>query len=525
MAGVASWLLAALPFAAAAAGSDPAELLAAGREHATLAACDAALAAASAASAAVDPALVQLSAQALHQLGRDEEALARLAPLQAAPASPSAELQLLAARCLLARGEPLDAAIKAVESLPLPADDPRRAPLRVRLELARGRLGDALREAGRLAARAKDDGEALLLHAEVLSRAGKAAEAEVALAKLEARDPPAALRWRRDGWQLAGEQKLRARQWVEAAVLFARVAAASDDAMPCAQQATALGFARQYGAALAAWEEAVRRAPEQTDHRLRLADLLRSQGRTADATAHYRQLVAATPPVRLAALRLAELEFEAGQLEAAQRAADHAAELFSAAPAELLILQARLAEKRGERTLAIDRFRQALVASPLRFDALYRLALLLARSRDGAEAAEGEALLARYRRIEPWLQEIDLARQEANSDPRQPLLLVRLGALLNAAGEQVLAKEFLLRAERLGPPQAATLVQSAYVHANLGETAAARDRFAQALPLAEARGDADAVRKLREWIAQIDRGEALPLPMGEVVTAGVGRDE
>ncbi|MBM4016055.1 MAG: tetratricopeptide repeat protein, partial [Planctomycetes bacterium] len=196
MAGVASWLLAALPFAAAAAGSDPAELLAAGREHATLAACDAALAAASAASAAVDPALVQLSAQALHQLGRDEEALARLAPLQAAPASPSAELQLLAARCLLARGEPLDAAIKAVESLPLPADDPRRAPLRVRLELARGRLGDALREAGRLAARAKDDGEALLLHAEVLSRAGKAAEAEVALAKLEARDPPAALRWR-----------------------------------------------------------------------------------------------------------------------------------------------------------------------------------------------------------------------------------------------------------------------------------------------------------------------------------------
>jgi tetratricopeptide (TPR) repeat protein len=503
-------------------GDDPAKLLAEGREQAALAACAARLSLRPA-PAAADPALVVVAAQALHRLGRHEEALARLAGLQAG-APDSVDAQLLAARCLVARGEPLDVATKAVETLPLPADDPRRAPLRVRLLLARGRVGDALREAGHLAARAKDDGEARFLHASALVAAGRPVEAEEALARLESREPPADLRWRRDGWQLAAEQKLRVRRWAEAAVLYGRVAAASDAATPCAQQAMALGFARQYGAALAAWEEAVRRAPDVREHRLRLADLLRSQGRPADAAVHFRLLADAEPPLPLAVLRLAELEFEAGRIESAAREAERAAALLPDS-GDVAAIRARIAEKQGDRPRAITLHRAALAASPLRFDSLYRVALLLARSKDAAEAAEGEALLVRYRRIEPWLQEIDLARQEANSDPRQPLLLARIGALLNAAGEFATAKGFLLRAERLAPPQAATLVQSAYVHANLGETAAAADRFARALPLVEAGGDLEAAKKLRDWIAQVERGEALPLPMGEIVTAGVSRDE
>lgn len=511
----ATLLASALWAAPVAAGDSPGERLAAGRVRAALAACDEKLAA-----DPQDAATIELAAHCLHALGRDDEALARLSALSA----PAAEAQLLRVRCLLARDESVDAAAQAFEALALPPEDPRRAPLRVRLLLARGRVGDAVREAGKLAARAADDGEALLLQGLALQAAGRGEEAETTFAALEQRARPSALEWRRAAWSARVDGLLKARRWMEAASAAATLSTLTDAAEPCAQQAMALGFARQYAAAIAAWEEAVRRAPEQREHRLRLADLLRSQGRLADAQAHYQTLAEATPPVALAVLRLAELAFESGEPETAFAQAERAATLAPDS-GDVAAIRGRVAEKRGERTRAIELLRAALVASPLRFDVLYRLALLLARSRDAGEAAEGEALLARYRRLEPWLQEIDLARQEANADPRQPLLLVRLGALLNAGGEHVLAKGFLLRAERLAPPAPATLVQVGYVLANLGETAAARDRFARALPQIEAHGEASAAEKLRGWIATIDRGERLPLPLGEILTPGDARDD
>ena len=459
--------------------------------------------------------------------GRDGAALAacdeKLAG--APPGTGDPALEVLRVRCLLELAR-VDEAAKAFEGL-LAADIergvPQRLSLRVRLELARGAPEEALRGAQELRRKAPADREAALLHGLALLAAGRSAEAEKELAALPA-DGGGDLHLRRDLWRAAAQKARRARQWSEAAELYARIAAESDGAPPCEQQAICLGFSRQYAAAITAWEEALRRAPESREIRLRLADLCRSQGRLDEAIRWYAPLAEQAPPSAIALLRLAELAFEKGDVDAARGHAGRAA-LLAPGSGDVAAIRARVAEKDGDASGAIALYRTALEKNPLRFDALYRLALLLARARDAAQAAEGEALLLRYRRIEPWLQEIELARQELGAEPREAARHVRLAGFLNLAGEYALAKGFIERAERMGPPPAAALVQAGYVFANLGELPAARDRFARALALiGKAPTEAAAAAALRGWIAQIDRGEPLPVPLG-TTSATTVRDD
>ncbi len=513
---VAAWVL--LSAVARAAAEEPAALFAAGRDAAALAACEELLAKAASAKAPADATLVELRARCLFELGRFEEANGALAPLR----PPTLEAQLLALRVRIQQRGEAAALASAIDALPLPVDDPRRIGLRVRLALARGRSDEAWREARRLQKVAAEEGESLLLIALALQACERHEEAAAAFDRLDARARDDELHLRREGWRSQAEQQLRARAYGEAASHFAKVAAASDSAEPCARQAICLGFSRQYGPAIAAWETAVARAPNHREYRLRLADLYRSQGRLEEARQAYAPLAAATPPVALAELRLAELDFEEGALAPAQEHAERAA-LLAPDSGDVAAIRARIAEKTGAAARAIELYRQAVARSPLRFDASYRLARLLARSTEPAQRSEGAALLERYRRCEPWIEEIDLLRQELAADPRQPALLLRMAGLLNLAGEYDLAKGFIVRLEQGAVPSASALVQSGYIHANLGDVASARDRFARALALVEAQGETKAVLRLRDWIGQIDRGEKLPFPLGEMTTPGAAR--
>lgn len=459
---------------AAARGDEPEALFRQGRDGAALAACDAA-----------DPARAELRVRCLVELNRLDEAATALAALPAAAGEEAAT---------------------------------RRLALKARLDLARGALDEALRGAQELRQRAPGGPETALLSGLALLAAGKVAEGDKELGALPA-DGGGDLHLRRDLWRAAAQKARRARQWGEAAELYAKVAAESDGASACEQQAICHGFAFQYAAAIAAWEEALRRAPESKEIRLRLADLCRSQGRIDEAIAWYAPLAASEPPSPVALLRLAELAFEKGEVAVARGHAERAAQLAPAS-GDVAAIRARVAEKTGDAEGAIALYRQALERNPLRYDALYRLALLLARARDAAMSAEGEALLLRYRRIEPWLQEIEAARQELAAEPREAARHVRLAGVLNLAGEYALAKGFIERSERMGPPTPAALVQAGYVFANLGELPAARDRFARALArIDKVPAEAAAAAALRTWIAQIDRHEPLPLPLGTTIHA------
>ncbi|MBL8840431.1 MAG: hypothetical protein JNL90_02760 [Planctomycetes bacterium] len=508
---LAALLLAAV--ARLAAADDPAPLFAAGRERAALAACDAALAAAPAADE-----LRRLRARCLLELERPAEAAAALA------SAPRGDLaaQLLALRCRAEAGEETAPLLAELAALPLPAGDPRAALLRVRFALARGRGGEAWKAAEPLAAGPDAPAEVLLVRALALQAIGRAEAAAAAFAALEAR--PEALHERREAWRVRALQLMQARDYADAAELFARVAAASDAASPCVRAAICHGFRRHYGDAIAMWEEAVRREPEQREYQVRLADLYRSQGRQDDALRLYEPLAAAEPPHPVALLRVAELALERGDTERASGAAERAAALAPES-GDVALLRARVAEKRGERASAIELLRVGLARNPLRFDASYRLALLLARSPEAAAKEEGAALLARYRRLEPWIEELDTLRQELAAAPRQPALLSRMAGLLNLGGEYALAKGLLARAEQLAPLPPSALVQAGYIHANLGELPAARARFAAALAQVEARGEAAAAKQLRAWIGQIDRGEPLPTPMGEMASGAAAPDE
>lgn len=478
----------------------------AGRDRAALAACDAALAAL---DPAARPALELLRARCLLELEQPAEAAAALA---GAPRDDVAA-QLVALRARAEAGEESGALLAALAALPLPPGDARAVLLRVRIALARGRAGEAWKLAEPLGSGAEAATESLLARALAALAAGRQEAATAALAALEAR-PDAACE-RREAWRQVGLQRMQARDYAAAASWFARVAAASDGATACVRGAICHGFRRHYGDAIAAWEEAVRREPEQREYRVRLADLYRSQGRLDEALALYEPLAAAEPPSALALLRVAELAFERGDLERASAAAGRAVELAPES-GDIAIVRARIAEKQGERAAAVELLRAGLAKNPLRFDASYRLALLLARAPDAATKAEGASLLARYRRLEPWIEELDTLRQELAAAPRQPALLTRMAGLLNLGGEYVLAKGLIARAEQLAPLPAAALVQAGYIHANLGERAEARVRFAAALAQVEARGEEPAAAQLRAWIGQIDRGEPLPIPMGEM---------
>jgi tetratricopeptide (TPR) repeat protein len=127
-------------------------------------------------------------------------------------------------------------------------------------------------------------------------------------------------------------------------------------------------------------------------------------------------------------------------------------------------------------------------------------------------------LLERYRRIEPLLVELKLAKQEADVNPGQPTLLTRMAGMLNLAGEYEHARVWAERAEKLDPRSTQNAVQTAYILANLGDLPGAKRGFEKAIGLlSDAPASAAVIATLRDYVAKIDRGEPLPSPLGEML--------
>jgi tetratricopeptide (TPR) repeat protein len=273
----------------------------------------------------------------------------------------------------------------------------------------------------------------------------------------------------------------------------------------------------RYADAIATLEKGLALAPGYGDLRWRLAELYRSQGKTDEAIAQFEQLLALhlVPFQTTSERRLGELYLEKGMLDKAKL---HAETALTLAPdsADVLEVNGRVREKLNDMAGAKDFYRRTLARNPLKFDTIYKLAQLLARSDDPAEKEESAKLMARHDKIEQFRREIERTSQEVDLNPASPLLLTRLCGLLNLAGEYEQARLWAERSLKINNRSPSTYVQLGYIFANLKDNENARKAFEQArkyFPKDDSMKEY--VQKLDGYIETLKKGEALPLPMGE----------
>jgi len=265
--------------------------------------------------------------------------------------------------------------------------------------------------------------------------------------------------------------------------------------------------------AIASYEKAAELSPGTGEYLARLGDLYRAAGRLDDAVAKFERILAVVPPEGggqvFADLRLAEIRLDQSQLDKAKQHADAA---LTVAPnsGDVLLVSARVREKVGDVPAAKEMYRKAIAGDPMLFDASYRLGLLLARSEDAAEQAEGKQRLERHKKLEPLLLDIGRTRKELDLSPRSVPLLTRMAGLLNLGGEYETARVIADRADKLNARSPATCIQLGYISANLGDNASALKYFERAQKLLPP----NAVAELDGYVEKLKKGEALPLPMG-----------
>jgi tetratricopeptide (TPR) repeat protein len=217
-------------------------------------------------------------------------------------------------------------------------------------------------------------------------------------------------------------------------------------------------------------------------------------------------------------MRLGELHIEKGQLDRAKRHLEAALALMPEAE-DVIAANGRLRELLGDAPGAIDHYRRALAKNPLRYEALYRMAMLLSRSTDEAEQKEGAELMARHSKAEPFLIDIERTQRELEINRGNALLLTQLAGLLNLAGEYQLARQWGEQSFRINRSSPSTCIQLAYISANLGDNATALKYFERAQTLLPK----GSVKTLDEYVEKLRKGEALKLPMGEIYRPQQGR--
>jgi len=468
-----------------------------------------------------DAALLEAKARAHRELGQWREAAAACAAI----AAPTPAVTLLHAECLgvgLGRHDEARALLDSVAAAQPDALELRLA--RVRLLAAEQRFTDAAGELRALLTIAPRRYEGLLLAGQLRARLGAVDEALKAFLPLV--EQPAAFdqatpRLECDALTGAIDCLMRRQRWPQARDLALRLAAKLPRrAAVHARLAELHGLVDRPVDALESATTAVELAPKEIDYRLRRAAILRAMGRNDEALAEFAAAAATKPepPQRAlpAELAQADLLLEAGDLAAAQPHAD-AALALAPDDEQALLLSARLREKAGDAAGAIAALRRALARDPLLFDASYRLARLLARSRDPADLAESKERFARHARIEPRLLDLQRARRELEAAPRSPAALVKLAALLDEVGEGEAATRHVEQALALAPDDVAALALRGCLAANGGDRDGARRRFERARELLKqprvAAASAVDGGALDLWLALLRDGKELPLPL------------
>lgn len=308
---------------------------------------------------------------------------------------------------------------------------------------------------------------------------------------------------------------MKLRQYEEALTLYEQLTGRlARNGILWGAQAQAQAMLYRTGDAIASWEKAVELAPHVPEFHMRLAEAYRQTGRIDDAVARYEYLLANSvpgPAQALADMRLGELQIEKGQLDRAKRHLEAALALMPEAE-DVIAANGRLRELLGDAPGAIDHYRRALAKNPLRYEALYRLAMLLSRSADEAQQKEGAALMERHKKAEPFLIDIERTQRELEINRGSALLLTQLAGLLNLAGEYSLAKQWGEQSFRINRSSPSTCIQLAYISANLGDNPTALKYFERAQTLLPK----GSVPKLDEYVEKLRKGEPLELPMGEI---------
>lgn len=462
-----------------------------------------------------DSLVLEIRARTLWNLGRYEDA----AKTAAAIVPQVARVKLLHAECLAMNRATAAQAQSIVDEVA--ADDPNAVEphvTRARMYLSQGRLREAGAEldyvratkpklleaqllAGFLAEMKGSFDEALTLYLPLVTKPGEFERTDT--------------HHERDAVVAVAGCYMKLQRYEEAVTLYEQLTERFPKSPAMfAQLAVALSMIERTADAIANLEKALQIAPTAFDLRTRLADLYRAAGRSNEAIAQCQKILelGATGPAQLYAdLKLAELYFEAGDLD---RAKVHGLAALVLAPdhEDVLSVNARVREKLGDADAAKEGFRKALAKNPLTIDAMYRLGLLLARSTDAAEQEEGRKLLERHKRIEPYLLDIRRLQRELEVNPRSPLLLTHLAGFLNLGGEYEQARRLAEHADRINPRSPSTCIQLAYIFANQGDSTGALRHFERAKALL---GSAS-VPKLDEYIQKLKDGDALPLPLGEL---------
>ncbi len=462
-----------------------------------------------------DAVVLEIRARALRQLGRLEDAVKTAETINPRPP----RIRLFIAECLAGNPATIPQAHALVDEVA--ADDPNAVDphlTRARIYLAQGRLKEASSELNYVRVTKPKSYEGMLLSG-ILAEVGGANE-EALRVYLQLVSKPTD--WERTDTHherdavvgLAGVY-VKLQRYDEGIALFEQLTQKMPrSAVLFAQLAMAQTMLERNADAISNFEKACELSPGTPEFLGRLADLYRGAGRLDDAIARYTRILSTTevgPGHLVADMRLAEIHLDRSELDKAKLHSDAAITIAPTNP-EAMLIAARVREKVGDPAAAKELYRKTLAQDPMLFDALYRLALLLARSTDAAEQAEGQRLLARHQKIEPLLQDLTRVRRELEMSQRSPTLLTRLAGLLNLAGEYDQAKLWGERAEKVSPRSPSTCMQLGYISANLGDNAAALkyfERAQKALP-------PNAVPKLDEYVEKLKKGEALPLPMGEL---------
>jgi tetratricopeptide (TPR) repeat protein len=469
------------------------------------------------------PQVVEMRARCLKNLGRHDEAVAALKALP--QRTPS--MKLLLAECLAQTKDGGREAEQIVNEVA--ADDPNGVDARItraRVYIAARKFEEAATELKYAVAQSPKNYEANLLVAWMSDVAGQTERAMQMYRPLcekpneyESADKQHLMR---DSAILFAGCFVKMQQYDTAIMLFQQLVERYPENMDLVIKLGVLQMMKlKFADAAATLEKGVATAPTNGEMRFRLGDLYRSQDRIDDAIAQFEALYALKQPQYelLAELRLGELYLTKGVMDKAKLMLETA---LTVAPdsADVLHANGLLREKLGDAAGAKDAFRKTFAKEPLKFDALYRLSQVLLKSEDPKEKEEAAQLLERWKKIQPFLQEIDLARQQLALSPMHPLLQTRLASLLNLAGEYDQAKAQIEKAVRISAQSPATFVQLGYICANLRDWANAQRAFQRAAQLIraskrDAEANAEALKKIDGFLEKLKKGEELPLPMGE----------
>jgi len=468
------------------------------------------------------PQVVEMRARCLKNLGRHDEAVAALKALP--QRTPS--MKLLMAECLAQTKDGGREAEQIVNEVA--ADDPNGVDARItraRVYIAARKFEEAATELKYAVSQSPKNYEANLLTAwmnDVAGQTERAMQMYRPLCEKPNEYEIADKHFVRDSAILFAGCFVKMQQYDTAIMLFQQLVERFPENMDLVIKLGVLQMMKlKFADAAATLEKGVATAPTNGEMRFRLGDLYRSQDRIDDAIAQFEALYALKQPQYevLAELRLGELYLTKGVMDKAKLMLETA---LTVAPdsADVLHANGLLREKLGDAAGAKDAFRKTFAKEPLKFDALYRLSQVLLKSEDPKEKEEAAQLLERWKKIQPFLQEIDLARQQLALSPMHPLLQTRLASLLNLAGEYDQAKAQIEKAVRISAQSPATFVQMGYICANLRDWANAQRAFQRAAQLIraskrDAEANADALKKIDGFLEKLKKGEELPLPMGE----------